>query len=140
MLKPETLASPARYLLVGIGCAVLNNVILIGADAGGAHYTIAIVLTLIITMPLAYLLHALWTFQSRLTLAGFARYLAGSMSSVIVAALLVALLRGGLAWPMVVAAPAATVGMTIYNYIMTRWAVGPRTPQDLRESMGIPSE
>lgn len=137
MISTEKFASPARYLVVGIGCALLNNIILIGADALGAHYVFAIALTLVITLPLAYLLHALWTFQATLTLAGFMRFVAGSLSSVVVAGLLVALLRGGLAWPMVAAAPAATVGMTLYNYVMTRWAVGPKTPQERGESLGI---
>ncbi|XUU59500.1 GtrA family protein [Erythrobacter sp. HA6-11] len=130
MLNREKLEAPARYLLVGIGCALLNNVILIGADALGAHYLTAIALTLLITLPLAYLQHALWTFKCKATLAGFVRFVAGSLTSVLIAGALVALLRGVFAWPMLIAAPAATIGMTVFNYVMTRWAVGAAAPPD----------
>ena len=114
---------PARYLVIGVFCALLNNAILIGADTLGLHYTIAISLTVVITVPLAYLAHALWTFSVDASWVGFGRFIAGSFSSLIIAAAAVAFFRGALALPMIFAAPLATVTMTIYNYLMTRWAV-----------------
>jgi putative flippase GtrA len=127
MSATAVIRTPARYLVIGLGCALLNNAILIGADLAGLHYTAATLVTFVTTVPVAYFAHALWTFSATLSWAGFLRFVAGSLSSLLVAAATIALLRGALGLPMVIAAPLATVAMTLYNYLMTRWAV--RVPQ-----------
>ena len=116
--------TPARYLVIGAGCAVLNNAILIGADQAGLHYVAATALTFLTTVPLAYAAHAVWTFNAQLSWRGLARFVAGSLSSLVVAALTIAALCGALGLPMVLAAPLATGAMVIYNFVMARWAVG----------------
>ncbi|PXW78172.1 putative flippase GtrA [Blastomonas natatoria] len=122
--------TPIRYLTIGAGCAVLNNAILIGADFSGLHYTAATALTFVTTVPLAYAAHALWTFNARLSWRGLARFVAGSLSSLMAAGLTIAALCGGLALPMVLAAPLATAVMVLYNFFMARWAVTPtRCPE-----------
>lgn len=115
--------APVRYLAIGAGCAVLNNAILIGADHLGLHYTAATALTFVVTVPLAYAAHALWTFGTRLSWRGLARFVAGSLSSLLAAGLTIAVLCGALALPMVIAAPLATAVMVLYNFFMARWAV-----------------
>ena len=117
-----------RYLIVGAVCAALNNILLIGADWVGLHYSAAIALTIAITLPIAYFSHALWTFSSQISIQSFARFVAGSFSSVVVAAALVAGLRGWIGMPMLFAAPIATILMVLYNFVMTRWAVSNRKP------------
>lgn len=117
------LREPSRYLVVGASCAVLNNIILIAGDAAGLHYAVAILLTFILVLPLSYLAHAFWTFSAVLSWEAFGRFLMGSLLSLGVASVAVGLLKGGLQLPMLVTAPLATVAMTIYNFLMTRWAV-----------------
>lgn len=124
MLAGVLNSAPSRYLIIGLGCAILNNAILIGADAIGAHYVTAILLTFAITLPLAYVAHAWWTFDVGVSWIAFGRFVAGSVSSLIIAGLTVGVFRGGLDMPMLYAAPLATVVMTVYNYVMARWAVG----------------
>lgn len=118
-------AASLRYLAIGAGCALLNNAILIGADFAGLHYAAATAITFVTTVPLAYAAHALWTFEARLSWRGLGRFVAGSLSSLVVAALTIAALCGALALPMILAAPLATVAMVIYNFAMARWAVSP---------------
>jgi putative flippase GtrA len=119
-------SAPARYLAIGIGCAVLNNAILIGADATGAHYVVAILLTFVITLPIAYLAHTIWTFSAELSWLAFVRFITGSISSVLLAGAAVGSLKGGLGLSMWIAAPLATVAMTVYNFMMARWAIDRR--------------
>lgn len=123
MLKPVFDNRPARYLAVGAICAVANNIILIASDAAGLHYWTAVLLTFILMVPPSYVAHALWVFGVRASWAAFGRYVAGTMSSLVVAALAIGLLRGAMALPMIAAAPIATLAMLAYNYLMTRWAV-----------------
>ena len=116
--------TPVRYLTIGAGCALLNNAILIGADLAGLHYAAATALTFVTTVPLAYGAHALWTFGAPLSWRGLARFVAGSVSSLVVAAVIIAALRGALGLPMLLAAPLATAAMVLYNFVVARWAVG----------------
>lgn len=117
-----------RYLIIGTGCALLNNAILIGADMAGLHYAGATALTFVITVPLAYGAHAVWTFEAPLSWRGLARFVAGSLSSLVVAALTIATLCGAIALPMVLAAPLATAAMVLYNFVMARWAIRVEEP------------
>ncbi len=112
--------------MIGLCCAVLNNVILIGADFAGLHYVSATLLTFATTVPLAYVAHATWSFSTQLSWQSFGRFVVGSISSLFVAAAAIALFRGALNLPMIAAAPLATVAMTVYNFLMARWAVTKR--------------
>jgi putative flippase GtrA len=114
---------PGRYLFVGVLCAVLNNAILILGDWSGLHYLVSVLLTFVLVLPMSYLAHAWWTFRASASWLAFGRFMAGSISSLIVASLAVGALRGGLGLPMIVSAPLATVAMIVYNFVMTRWAV-----------------
>jgi putative flippase GtrA len=113
---------PARYLVVGAVSAAANNVIMIGGDAAGMHYWVAVLLTFMVVPP-SYIAHALWVFGVRTSWAAFGHYVAGTISSFLVMVLTIGLLRGVLLLPMVAAAPIATLVMVLYNYLMTRWAV-----------------
>lgn len=123
MLTGFFATTPARYLLVGGLCAILNNIILIAGDAAGLHYSASVLLTFVLVLPLSYLAHALWSFTVPASWRAFAHYAAASLSGLAVAAMTVGLLREGLQLPMIAAAPLATLAMTLYNYLATRWAV-----------------
>ena len=127
MTLADQLREPSRYLAVGAVCALLNNVILIGGDSIGLHYSLSILLTFVIVLPASYLAHAWWTFRTPANWSAFARFLGGSLSSLVVASFAVWLFRGFLDLPMLVAAPLATVAMVLYNYAMAKWAVARRS-------------
>lgn len=124
VVTPQLRHQSIRYLIIGLGCALLNNAILIGADVAGAHYVGGTLLTFATTIPLAYMAHAKWTFSTTPSWRGLARFIFGSLSSLAAALAAVTLFRGALGLPMVVAAPLATIAMTLYNFAMARWAVG----------------
>lgn len=116
-------AEAGRYLTVGAACAGANNLLLIGGAALGLSYPVCYALTVLVILPASYPAHACWTFGSAMSWPGFGRYLLGSLSGVAVAGLVMALLCGRLGLPMLVAAPAMTAAMLVYNFLMTRWAV-----------------
>lgn len=126
MLRRVLAADQLRYLVVGGTCAVVNNAVLIGGDAAGLHYAVCVLLTFVFVLPLSYVIHTRWTFRTLLSWAGFGRFVGGSFVSLVVAGAAVALYRGLLGMPMVLSGPFATVTMTLYNYVMTRWAVRER--------------
>jgi putative flippase GtrA len=121
-----------RFLVVGAACAALNNIIYIGGDAIGMPYTVLIAITYAISLPLSYFAHALWTFSVPLGPRGFGRYVLSTLSSFLIASAMVAALCGPLHVKMIIAAPLATIFMTIYNFFATRWAV-----RDSAESAGV---
>lgn len=114
---------PNRYLVIGAGCALLNNAILILGDRCGLHYASSLMLTFALVLPASYLAHASWTFKAPVRWAAFGRFIGGSVSSLAIATCAVGILSGALALPMTIAAPVATIAMTAHNFLMTRWAV-----------------
>ncbi|WP_211280104.1 GtrA family protein, partial [Sphingomonas dokdonensis] len=96
LITGDTPADAGRYLLVGVTCAGANNLLLIGGAAAGLHYTVCIALTVLIVLPASYPAHACWTFRGAMSWGSFGRYLLGSLSGVVIASLMVALLCGPL--------------------------------------------
>ena len=76
---------------MGAICAVANNIILIAGDAVGIPYWALVPLTFVLMVPPSYVAHALWVFGVRTSWAAFGRYVAGTMSSLAVAALTIGL-------------------------------------------------
>ena len=116
-----------RYLVVGGTSALLSNAILIGFDHLGLHYVVSCVVAFVVTLILAYGLHTHWTFGSERSLGGLMRY--GSAMALnlplSVALLFLLISLGGLT--MVVAAPAATVILAAFNYLVAAALMKPRS-------------
>lgn len=133
---PARFHQASRYLVVGALCALLNNIILIGGDAVGLHYAISILLTFVLVLPASYFVHARWTFRVSASWLAFGRFIGGSISGLIVGSFVVWLFRGALNLPMLVAAPLATLAMTVYNYLMAKWTVAhSRTPGSIASNL-----
>jgi len=115
-----------RYLVVGAALALLSNVILIAFDRLGIHYAVSCVVAFMITLILAYGLHTQWTFGSERSLRGLLRYGAAMALNLPVSmALLFALVTlGGMT--MLIAAPAATILLTAFNYVAAAALMRPR--------------
>ena len=114
----------ARFLTVGLTCAVLHNVILIVGHALSLHYIVASIVSFAIVVVVGYALHSAWTFPgAERGRRSFGRY-ALSMSAnfpLFVAGMFVLVDLGGLAVPM--AAPAMTIAMFALNFFATRLAL-----------------
>lgn len=118
---------PNRYVMIGAVCAAFNNLILIGGEAAGLHFVASILLTFILVLPASYFAHAFWTFDVTLSWSAFARFLLGSVSGLCLASFTIGMLCGPLSLPMILAAPLATIIMTVYNYMIARWAIAGHT-------------
>jgi putative flippase GtrA len=116
-----------RYLLVGGALALLSNVILIAFDHFGIHYVVSCAVAFATTLILAYGLHTHWTFDAERSFGGLLRYGAAMALNLplSVALLFVLISIGGL--KMVVAAPAATIILTAFNYVVAATLMRPRS-------------
>lgn len=112
-----------RYVAVAGISAVISNSILIGGDAAGIGYTMLLLLSWFVTGTLAYLAHAIFTFRQPIVAGSWMRFLTGSAIGIPAAWLLIAFFRKLLGWPMVLAAPSATLMMFGYHYVNARLAI-----------------
>jgi putative flippase GtrA len=116
-------ARPRRYLLVGLFCAGLNNVVMIAADLAGIHYAAGVVISMIVTGLVGYALHSLYTFERDFAGARLARFAGGLLAGLPVTLALMSLLCDGIGLPVPIAAPIATVALFFFNYAWARWAI-----------------
>lgn len=117
-----------RYLLVSLICFACSNALLIGFDALGAPYWATLILNALVLIPLGFFLQALITFSVPLTWRAFCRYGLVFLPNTPVAFLLLWLLRDRLNLAMTIAAPAVTIGMVLWNYVGSIWALHRRAP------------
>lgn len=123
MKLPRLFHEPSRYLVVGAACAVVTNAILIGGDAAGLNYMVLNVIAFVLVLPASYLAHAWWTFEVRASWSAFCRFIGATISSLLVATIALWAFRGAMGLPMFIAAPAVTVAMTLYNFVVAKWAM-----------------
>lgn len=117
------MARVPRYLTVGALCALIHNVIMIGADFAGLHYVLSTFISFLVLTPLGYWLHCRFTFRRAISLAGFLRFTGGIVAAYPLSLGLMVLFCTGLGWPVLVAAPLTTVLLVVYNYVSAHWAI-----------------
>jgi putative flippase GtrA len=124
-----------RFFTVGLACALLHNVIMIGGDWAGLHYVISSFLSFAIVVGFGYLLHSGWTFPSAQRGAmPFGRY-ALTMSANLPLSLVGMFVFVDLAdLPVGIAAPVVTVLLAAFNFIGSRWALRARPAQSTRHT------
>ncbi len=125
----------ARYLTVGLACALLYNAIVIVGDRIGLHYAWSLLISFVIVVVLGYRLHTGWTFPGAARdSTSFVRYtfLVSFNYPLMVAGLfvLVDLLR----IPVAVAMPIVTVLLMALNFFGSRWALRARRLRNMKES------
>ena len=117
------IATPARFMIVGLVCAAAHNAIMIAADWWHVHYVVSSVMSYVVVVVLGFALHVGYTFGQSPSLASFGRY-ALAMAANYPATLALLFLMCDLAgWPVAVAAPVATVLMMVWNFVASRWAI-----------------
>jgi len=115
-----------RYLVVGGVSALLSNVILISFDRLGIHYALSCAVAFVVTLVLAYGMHTHWTFGAERSLMGLLRYGAAMALNLPVSLVLFFVLVTLCGLPMVIAAPTATVFLTVFNYLVAATLIGAR--------------
>ena len=111
---------PVRYLLVAALNAAASNVVLVEADHLGFGAAASTLLSFLLVVPFAYLMHCRMTFAATPGWRNFTAFAAALSASFPVALALVVMLRDGLHLPMPIAAAVATLGMLPCNYAIAR--------------------
>ncbi len=123
-MNPRAIAGrTARYTLVGATCAVAGNAVMILGDLAGAHYVATTVLSFVLVTPMGYVLHCRFTFREALSWRGFLRFTSGVATGFPLSLLSMAILCTGLGQPVLLAAPATTVLLYVWNYTSAHWAI-----------------
>ena len=112
-----------RYVLVGGGCALLHNAVMIGADHAGLHYAVSLVISYLLVVVVGYLLHVRFTFKGTRSAAGLVRYAIPMAANFPLTLAGMFLLCDLARVPVAVAAPVLTVLMFALNYVFSRWAI-----------------
>jgi putative flippase GtrA len=113
----------SRYLAGGGACALLHNIIMIGTSAYGMPYPPALALSFSLTTPIGYLIHSAYTFETACSWRRLQRFMVGAASGFLVSAALMVLLCTGLAIPVAIATPVATLLLFFLNFALARWAI-----------------
>ncbi|OYX62454.1 MAG: hypothetical protein B7Y89_09565 [Novosphingobium sp. 32-60-15] len=112
-----------RYPVVAGVCLLLNNVVLIAADAAGFASVPAVLMSFVVVMLTGYALHSVFTFQETVSIQRLGRYAVGMAVNIPMAIIVLGLLHDFLALPMVIASPVASVILMIINFALSRWAI-----------------
>lgn len=114
---------PVRYIAVGGVVAVINNVVLIGGDRLGIAYPALVMLTWVIGGSIAFALHSHVTFRVAPNRVSYVQFMGGVAVGIPLSLALLALCVSWLRLPMWIAAPLATLGMFLFNYLNARTAL-----------------
>ena len=115
-----------RYTLIGLVCALCNYAIILGVDALGGHYMLALLAAFILVTPLGYLLHSWFTFAAPLRWKSFIRFTAGVASAYPLAVVSMIILCSGFRLGVAIATPIATAIVFLWNFTAAHWAILPR--------------
>ena len=115
--------TPARFLFVGLACALLHNAILIGLDRLSVHYVISSAISFVACVAVGYLLHTRYTFSVAVGLASLWRYTLAMAANLPLSVSLLFVMVDLLSIPVALAAPATTVLLFAWNYLASRWAI-----------------
>ena len=111
-----------RFAGGAILCAGINNAILIIGDAYNLPYAVLLVVCYGVSASVGYAYHSRVTFDYPMTWRAFANFVGGIWLGFPVSLLLLAGLSDLLGLSMWLAAPAMTVAMVAYHYLVARVA------------------
>ena len=117
----------ARFLAVGLLCAITHNAIMLTADRWHIHYVVSLALSYLIVVLLGFALHVRYTFQQVPNVPAFWRYAVGMAANYPITLALLFVFCDVAGLSVAIAAPVATVLMMTWNFIASRWAIV-RTP------------
>jgi putative flippase GtrA len=142
MKLARRLARPSRYAQVGLLCALLNNLIVIGFDRAGYHYAVAVCLAFATVTAVGYLLHAAYTFKVAASGTALLRFFGANLSGFFISLLLMMIMCDGIGLSASVAMPIATVLLFVWNYAFATWAIvgWSQPPQAFSKSSRAPGD
>lgn len=121
---PETF----RYSAVSGFCLVLNLILLPLLTMWGMHYAAATLVCFCLIAIIGYSAHSLWTFQARLELSSFVRYVSAILINLPMAVLIIGTAHDLMKLPIYVSNVLSTIILFVWNYVAARWVFAPRKP------------
>jgi putative flippase GtrA len=112
-----------RYGLTAALCLLLNNFILIAANAVGLSIIEATVAAFCIMVVIGYLLLANWTYSVKRSWQAFLLYVVAMAFNFPINLAVLWLLVHVMGKPMVIAAPIASVSISAINFFSSYWTV-----------------
>jgi putative flippase GtrA len=128
-LAPErwsALHFPIRYFVIAGLCLLLHNCIVIAASWSGLNLWQSAALSFCIMVVVGYALLAAFVFAVPFSWSAFLRYLLAMAANFPISTGLLWLFFKLVGLPIIIAAPAATVAMVGFNFVVSRWAVAGR--------------
>ena len=113
-----------RYAQVGLICAIINNLVVIGMDHLGYHYALSVTLGFLIVTVVGYLLHCVYTFRAKAAVSGWARFVTANLSGFPLSMGSMFLLCDIARLSPSVAMPIATVLLFGWNYLLADLIIG----------------
>ena len=111
-----------RYTSIGTICAILNNIIIISGDFFEVSYYPMTIVAFASVTPIAYLLHANFTFQQPGSWRSFWPFAAGLATALPLFFLIMEILCRVFNLSVILASPGATIILYIWNYMTSHWA------------------
>lgn len=112
-----------RYMMVGLVCAGLHNVVMIVLNYAGLHYQLSLVLSVAVTGMVGYTLHSLYTFRRNITGARLSRFISGIAIGFVLNFVLMYLMCDLIGISVPIATPIATALLFFFNFAAARWAI-----------------
>jgi putative flippase GtrA len=110
-----------RYLVVGITCAILHNMILIAGDFFGLHYIASSIISYAVCVLLGYGLHSVFTFGREMSAQSLFHYALGLATNLPGSLVLLFLFCDVAGIVVAIAAPATTAILFLLNFAMSHW-------------------
>ncbi|WP_090482190.1 GtrA family protein [Qipengyuania nanhaisediminis] len=114
----------APYSLISGLCVILHWCILLAGEKVSLHFTVSITLSFVICLIIGYGLHSRFTFKKKRSRRSFFLYGLTNSLNYPISLLTIWFFYDFLKQPMMLAAPASTLILVVYNFFSSKWAIG----------------
>lgn len=123
----ESLRRGPAYIAVSAACVLFNNALLIWLDRMSVHYTLSVLISAALMIPLSFVLHSRFTYAVERTSAAFCRYASVSIVNTPIAWVLFYIIHDQRGLAMAISAPVVTGILFLWNFAGSDWAIAARS-------------
>ena len=122
-MSASGLGQKLHYAIIAALCAALHFAVMMAGDALGCHFAVSVTVSFAACVIVGFLLHCRFTFAVVPQPNGLLRYTAAMALNYPLTLWIIWVLHEALGLAMLIAAPASTLLLTVYNFLSSRWAV-----------------
>lgn len=112
------------YGIIAGLCVLAHLGILVGGEELGLHFVVSTTISFIVCVIIGYCLHSQFTFKQAKSFRSFLFYTMAMSLNYPLSILAVWFFNQFLQQQMIIAAPASTLALTLYNFFSSKWAIG----------------